>query len=417
VVEVEGARAGEAARERGSLHLVGSRRGVMAVTVLIAAHNEEQSIAATLDSIASQTRRPDRVVLAADRCTDRTVELARAVAIRTGMPLLVFDTVDNKHRKSSALNQAWARTRSVTDLFVCIDADTVLPPNAIDDWEGDFIVHQKLAGCSAKFTMLSSKEMAGLADQGWLPRSAGDLPDLSFRERMWCRLQKAEFAKWTDTALSRSGRWTSVLAGTACAIRASSLDEIVQQRVDEGKTGVPWTNESEVEDFELTYRLRSLDYTCRVSSTVRAYTGAMLSFRTLWAQRLKWQVGTVRDLRRIGVNDLTMIDWWQQGLGLLSVVLRVVWVGLLCFGLAFTGHVALMHYWWVFPIAFVIFDVREAWRIPHRTWADIVTAAILLPQEFFAWIRAAWFTWSWVEVLAGRTHDRWALQIAAEGGS
>ena len=118
---------------------------------------------------------------------------------------------------------------------------------------------------------------------------------MNFRERTWVRLQKFEFSRWTDTALRRKNRWTSVLAGTACAIRAAALEEVVER---EGWIEGPWTYESAVEDFYLTYCLRRMGYECRVSADVRAYTGAMLSLKTLWRQRLKWQVGTAQDLRR-----------------------------------------------------------------------------------------------------------------------
>jgi biofilm PGA synthesis N-glycosyltransferase PgaC len=385
------------------------------LTVLIAAHNEAESIKATLDSVKAQERLPDQTVVAADNCRDATVAIACARFFPPSSPLYVYETIFNSRRKAGALNQAWALTRATTDLFVCIDADTVLPPNALGAWEAEFLSDRTIAGCSAKFTMLSSQEMAGLATNGLVPDSAGDFPPLTFRERMWCRMQKAEFAKWTDTTLMRKNRSTSVLAGTACAIRASALEEVAAQRDKEGGAPVPWTYASEVEDFELTYRLRTLGYTCRVSAEVRAYTGAMLTLKTLWAQRLKWQVGTVRDLKSIGFNRLTRVDWWQQFLGMVAALVRVSWIGLLAIGILYTGHVQLLRYWWVFPLVFVACDVREAWRMPHRTWADVLTAAVLLPQEIFAWIRAAWFTWSWLEVLTGRTRDRWALQIAAEG--
>jgi cellulose synthase/poly-beta-1,6-N-acetylglucosamine synthase-like glycosyltransferase len=387
----------------------------MRLTVLIAAHNEEQSIGATLDSVLAQSRQANRILIAADNCKDATVKIAMDRSFPGSSPVFVYETLSNTHKKSGALNQAWRLTHRRTDLFICIDADTVLPPNALRDWEVEFEKDELLAGCSAKFTMLSAQEMTRLADDGLVPASAGQFPSLTFREGMWCRLQKAEFAKWTDTALSRPGRWTSVLAGTACAIRASALEKVVAQRSGRGEEPTPWTYSSEVEDFELTYRLRELGYECRVSADVRAYTGAMLTLRTLWAQRLKWQVGTVRDLKTIGVNRMTVVDWWQQFLGLISAILRVSWVALFVLGFALSGHVHLFRFWWAFPIVFILCDVREAWRMPHRTASDVLTAATLLPQEIFAWIRAAWFTWSWVEVLTGRTRDRWALQIAAEG--
>lgn len=383
------------------------------ITILIAAHNEEQSIGSTLDSCFDQTRPADLVVVAADNCTDRTEEIAR------DRGAYVFATVENTHRKSGALNQAWSMTRLNTELYICIDADTVLPPNALKDWEREFARRggQKLAGCSAKFTMMTPGQMRALAVSGELPAAPLDLPPMTARERFWVRLQRAEFSKWTDTALARKNRWTSVLAGTACAIRASALEDVVNARKERQEAPLPWTYASEVEDFELTYRLRELGYFCRVSADVRAYTGAMLTIKTLWAQRLKWQVGTVRDLRSIGFNRLTAIDWWQQCLGLISAFVRVSWVALLLIGAVAFHHVRLLHFWWIFPVAFIIFDLREAYRIPHRTRADLVTAALLLPQELFACIRAAWFTWSWIEVLLGNKRDRWALQIAAEGGN
>jgi poly-beta-1,6-N-acetyl-D-glucosamine synthase len=386
------------------------------LTVLIAAHNEEPSIGATLDSVLAQERQADRIVVAADNCTDATalVALSRGVPLPQISLVRVCETVDNTHKKAGALNRIWALTKADTDLFICIDADTVLPANALGAWEDEFLRDDKIAGCSAKFTMLTSQEMAVLAIDGVVPATAGEFPHLTFREQMWCQIQKAEFAKWTDTALTRRGRWTSVLAGTACAIRASALDEVVAQRRVRGEEPTPWTYTSEVEDFELTFRLRELGYVCRVSAEVRAYTGAMLTLRTLWAQRLKWQVGTVRDLKSFGVNRLTAIDWWQQVLGFISALLRVSWVALFAIGIAVSGHLHMFRFWWIFPVTFVLCDIREAWRVPHRTRADVWMAAFLLPQEIFAWMRAGWFTWSWIEVLTGRTRDRWALQIAAE---
>ena len=159
-----------------------------------------------------------------------------------------------------------------------------------------------------------------------------------------------------------------------------------------------------------------MGYETRVSADVRAYTGAMLTLKTLWRQRMKWQLGTAQDLKKIGFNRRTAIDWYQQVLGLLAAWMRVAWVLLLAFDLVAFHHIFLIRYWWIFPIFFVAVDVRDALRMPHRTWSDVAMAALLVPQEVFAWIRAAWFTWSWLLVFAGRKPDLWAAQIAAERG-
>jgi cellulose synthase/poly-beta-1,6-N-acetylglucosamine synthase-like glycosyltransferase len=377
-----------------------------AVTVLIAAHNEEGSIKAVLESCLHQTFKPARIVVMADNCTDGTVAIANSVPGVT-----VFETVDNTHKKSGALNQGWHLTRAATNLYITIDADTILPPTAIRDWVEEFR-DPAVAGVSAKFTMLTPKEIRKLADDGVVPTAPRDLPAMSWREIAWVRLQKFEFSRWTDTALARRNRWTSVLAGTACAIRASALEAVVAA---EGWSEGPWTYESAVEDFYLTYCLRRMGYQCRVSATVRAYTGAMTTLKTLWAQRLKWQIGTAQDLKRLGFNRQTIIDWRQQAVGMIAAWLRVAWVSLVVSELVIAHHLYLMHYWWMFPVLFIALDFRASLRIPHKSKADILMALALIPQEFFAWIRAAWFTWSWVSVLAGRKPDLWAAQIAAEG--
>jgi biofilm PGA synthesis N-glycosyltransferase PgaC len=185
-----------------------------------------------------------------------------------------------------------------------------------------------------------------------------------------------------------------------------------------GREG-PWSYDSQVEDFELTYRIRRLGYRCHVSPTVRAYTDAMDSVRALWGQRMKWQVGTVEDLLQFGVNRLTWLDWRQQIVGMLSSLLRLGWVVVLVWG-ALLGVLTFTPLWLLLPVLFVAVDVKRAMRIPHKDVWDVVLAGCLLPQEFFAWMRAGWFWASWCEVLAakvtGRRKDHWSLQYAAEGG-
>lgn len=95
------------------------------LVVLIAAHNEEACIGATLQSLADQDRRPDEIIVVADRCTDRTVEIAVSHGAK------VFETIGNEYRKAGALNQALMVV--LTDLasedqVLLMDADSVLCP-------------------------------------------------------------------------------------------------------------------------------------------------------------------------------------------------------------------------------------------------------------------------------------------------
>lgn len=352
----------------------------MKVVALIPAHNEEQSIASTIEALLAQQRVPDKIVVLPDNCADNTVKVA------SRFPIIVAPTKDNKHKKSGALNYGWRTYAQDADVIICLDADTILPPNAISDWEKEMENNEKLGGSSSKFTM---------QDPGLLTR-----------------LQKAEFSKWTDTSLRRG--WTSVLAGTGCAIRNSVLFDIVASDDRDG----PWSYHSQVEDFELTYLIRKRGFNCWVSPTVRAYTDSMKSIKTLWNQRMKWQVGTVEDLMSIGFNKLTILDWWQQALGLIAALSRVLWVLVIIASIAL-GTFALQPLWLILPFVFVANDLKAANRIPHRDWKDMLLAGLLIPQEIFCWMRAGWFLRAWYDVLVGKMtgkrKDRWAMQYSAEG--
>ncbi|MFE7629177.1 glycosyltransferase family 2 protein, partial [Kocuria sp. NPDC057446] len=161
----------------------------MKIVALVPAYNESASIGTTIQAVLDQDRPADHVVVVPNGCTDDTAEVAR------GYPVTVMELPQLEHRKSEALNRAWARYAQDADMVVCIDADTWLPPHAFADWAQEFTDSPHLGGSSSKFTMQA--------------------PDLL------SRLQKAEFATWTDTSLRRGT--THVLAGTGCAISGAAL--------------------------------------------------------------------------------------------------------------------------------------------------------------------------------------------------
>lgn len=349
------------------------------IVALVPAHNEADCIEATIEALLGQDRPLDKIVVICDNCTDDTQERASRYDVTVVVPK------NNKHRKPGALNWAWREFCQEADILVTLDADTVLPYNAVRDWEREFSENPDLGGSSSKFTMRGDK--------------------------MLVRLQRSEFSRWTDTGLRRGE--TTVLAGTGCSMRNSVMKQIASRDDREG----PWVYTSEVEDFELTYRIRESGFRCQVSPTVRAYTDAMDTMKSLWAQRMKWQVGTVSDLLGFGFNKLTRIDWLQQFAGLLAALVRGSWIGMTIAALVL-GTYNFVPLWLLPTLVFIANDTRQALRIPHRDKKDILMAAILLPQEFFAWMRAGWFFSAWIEVLinkvTGRQKNRWDLQIEAE---
>lgn len=356
------------------------------IVALIPAYNEEESIGATIEALLAQERIADLIVVIPNGCRDETAGVARRYSSDT---VIVYELPKLEHKKSEALNRAWVKHARQADIVICLDADTILPPNAVGDWEHEFLGSRALGGSSSKFTMVG--------------------------DNFWTRLQRSEFAKWTDTALRRG--YTTVLAGTGCAISGKALREVVDVTGREG----PWSYNSQVEDFELTYQIRMRGYKCHVSPTVRAYTDSMKSLKSLWGQRMKWQVGTVEDLMDIGFNRLTRIDWWQQAVGVLMAFVRILWVALIVAQVAF-GMLHFSLLWWTLvPLLFALGEGLQTFRIPHRDKLDVLMGFLIVPSEVFAWVRSAWFLTAWAEALwskvTGCRKDRWSLQYIAEGSS
>lgn len=115
---------------------------------------------------------------------------------------------------------------------------------------------------------------------------------------------------------------------------------------------------------------------------------------------------------------------------MVAILVRLAWIVLTVVAIAF-GTLTFHPLWLIPPALFLASDVRQSFRIPHCEPADVVMAAMLLPQEAFAFMRAGWFLASWGQKLAGgawhsfddalglerpQRRDRWAAQASAEKG-
>lgn len=354
------------------------------VTILVPAYQEQDCIRDTIESLLAQTVPVDIVVLP-NGCTDDTEKIAREYPIQ----VLSFDSLPG--RKTEAMNRGWLKYCHDSDFVISVDADTVLVPTAVADWLAEFAENPKLAGSCARFTMVQDRKFI-------------------------TRLQRMDFAMGIDLSLRRG--WTSVLAGAGSCFRNSVLKEIAGRLDREG----PWTYQSAVEDFEVTYRARQLGYAALVSPTVRAYTGAMPTWKALKAQRLKWVAGTIQDLMKFGLNKYTWVMWAQQLLGMVSFLILVIFLTLM--GITIASGV--WHYSSiglvvsvVIPLLILTKNIKHACRIPHADKWDIAMAGSVLVYEVFSWIRTYWFLSSWFSVLQSkitRNHrDLWARQYKAEG--
>lgn len=101
------------------------------VVVFILAHNEADSIGETLASLPSACSRRDfRAVVVANGCTDRTVDIARALKLPRG----TVEVIDLKvGDKCNAWNHAIHHSGLSAAHYVFMDGDVRASPNSIDE--------------------------------------------------------------------------------------------------------------------------------------------------------------------------------------------------------------------------------------------------------------------------------------------
>ena len=133
------------------------------IAVLIPAHNESSAMIATLNSIRTQLRSQDRLLVVADNCSDDTAEVAK----KNGAE--VINRHDSKNRgKGYALDFGLKYlSHSPPNVVVIIDADCVLEANVLSQLAANALMHarpvQALYLMHAKGIELKSK----IAEFAW----------------------------------------------------------------------------------------------------------------------------------------------------------------------------------------------------------------------------------------------------------
>lgn len=120
---------------RAGLALADAARGEQSVCVVVPGHNEEAVIADLIRSLRAQTVTKLRVVLALDRCTDRTVPLARE-EIDGDARFTIVEVSECPAGWAGKVNAVWQGVRRGgamdADLLLFADADTRFHPRCIE---------------------------------------------------------------------------------------------------------------------------------------------------------------------------------------------------------------------------------------------------------------------------------------------
>lgn len=324
------------------------------VIALIPAHNEEAGIGRAIEALRTQTRTPDRIIVVADNCTDRTVEVAQELGCE------VYPTHQNRHKKAGALNQVLDMMLPLldpSDVVLVQDADSFLDPNFVE------------AGLAAYGP--------GIGGVGGVFR--GRVESAGRWGRMIESFQANEYARY-ELDIRRQRGQVLVLTGTATLLRVAILREVVEARRSGVLPGDPQVYDTKVltEDNELSFALMRLGYEIRSPRGCTLTTETMPTLRALARQRLRWKRGALENLFDYGWTKVTRPYWRRQATGVLGVAITFAYLSALAYGLAVGFN---LHWFWLVVTA--LFALERTVTVRRRGWKQMLLASLVVVEGVY----------------------------------
>ena len=378
------------------------------LAVVVAAHDEDVVLAATLNALLQQSDPPDRILVADDGSGERTVRL---LADGFGLPTPAMGALDGggplhptlgwlrlpHGGKAIALNRAMEALTE--EVVLTVDADTLLDRDAI-----------------------GAMRVAFAADPGLVAATGVLLPvcDASFGGRFFEWFQTYEYLR---NFLSRYA-WSQMdslllISGAFAGFRREALIEVGGFDTD-----------CLVEDYELIHRLKrhgtlgDRGWTTAVLGSARARTEAPATLGAFLRQRRRWFGGFLqtqtwyRDMignPRYGRLGLAMLpvkaaDTLQPVYGLTAAALLIAYIatGRLAVAFAVTGVIGAKI---IFDLGFHVWSVwlfRRWLGVRARTSLPSAVLASLVEPFCFQILRHLGATAGWVVYLTGRSS--WGAQ-------
>ncbi len=336
------------------------------VIALVPACNEEELIAQTIESLLVQTHSLDHIVVIANNCTDRTVEIALEYAAQHDA-IHVMEIKENKGKKAGALNQALARLDpGQWDFVLQMDADTQLDSRLVEEGLLEFRRDPSIGGVGSRCSL---KPRQGKSSR--------------WESLLWC-FQNIEYGFGDSRRIQNGGR-TNILAGAVCMYRMRVLQDVAAERLRRRERGLVWPEDSLVEDYELTLDAQRLGYRTEIGLRMFSWTDAMTSVRELRDQRFRWYGGHAATLRRRKFAS----EAWKESLVQLFYVLiilsRIVMI-LALYVVLLTIPIAQIEptWWWLAVFALVIANyVRRFRYVQNRSLAQYLLLLTLIPIELY----------------------------------
>ena len=246
---------------RSRVWQVADRQGPtgLSVSVIVPAFNEAVTIETCLRSLAGQTYDKLDVLVVDDGSTDETAERVTATITRIGGTPHVSLVRKSNGGKASALNTGIGMTSS--DVVVCVDADSVLAPDAIERIVEPF--EDRAVGAVGG--------VVRVADCGTL---LGRQQAMEYVAGLG--LQRAAFAR-IDAV--------QVLPGAISAFRRDVLRSVGGYSAD-----------TVVEDFDATVAVQAAGFRAVVHPRAVAHTEGAATLSDLVKQRRRWAYGAFQVL-------------------------------------------------------------------------------------------------------------------------
>ena len=275
------------------------------VTILIAAYNEEGSIASTLSGIFLQDYPADiRVIVINDGSSDKTVDSVKA--LQSAHPNLELINLGHNGGKASALNHGLAKC--TTDIIISIDADSYILKDGISHLVGRY-----------------------LSDPINTKAVAGEILIRNSRENWITKAQEWDYF----LGIATIKRIQSLFQGTLVAQGAFSLYD--------RKTVVELGGWPEMvgEDIVLTWKILDAGYRVGHAEDALAFTDCPNTLQKFVNQRRRWSRGLMEAFKTTPTilfkpRLSTLYVWWNTLFPLMDIAFTFGFIpGLIlaCFGI------------------------------------------------------------------------------------
>ncbi|WP_439425133.1 glycosyltransferase [Oenococcus alcoholitolerans] len=401
------------------------------IVVVIPAYNEENSIGSALKSLEKQ-KIPEGflmdVFIANDNSSDDTESRIKEHADK--LDIFFLDTVNNKDRKSGALNQIYqlffgnqqagkkiskqqAKTVQNIKAFLGMDADVILAKDALITLWRELQSEYKIGAVSSNYTAL-------------LPESARKIPS-NFPEReeliengkfggpmarFYTVLQNRSFA--ADTLEQKNDNYNArILGGQSSLFRFEALKDVYEHY----KLNGVYSNESPTEDLVLTTHLRELGWSVKISHSSRAYVDTMTTLKSYVNQFTKWSAGSLQEAVEKGISTSFSRKLWLDELTLwLNGLIRIMLLVLIPISLAL--NIFQYNWIWIIPILVgLILNLVITYKTPNTRFIDYLLSFFMIMGEFEIWFDLYVDIKAWKELSRVQKDDLWEKQYAAEAGS